>query len=232
MSEGYILLEGLPANHKFLINKEEWVVEDDGSVMLSQSLFQAEKINPIVAFEEELTELLTDIQRMKLYNLWGTGSAIKKSATVNILNGDRELAKKTISIGESHGILTIGHNFTWKVIEKVVKERMVLTAKALKDRLYNTEQKTGQEHLEEVLRKSREEDHLAAYVRESIGESTGEETTHDPEIDGSIKESMEKKQQAASSTMKEQASHSRKIVHSPKKKSPLSKPLVSTPKRM
>lgn len=193
-------------------------VDEVGSFFILPSQY-AVKDNPIGVFERRLDVLLDQMQQQAVYTTMGYGSSIILTTITNTLKGDRELAKQVLKMGEECGILSRGHNCSWKVNQKMMKERMVALANILsKQNDSGTIAMTGDE----------EARHLRIQYKRPEGlvnrEEGYEETIHDPDKDKSVKSTIEKPQQEPQNT---EESFS---VAPLKSKSPLSKPLVQRKK--
>lgn len=226
--EEYIIITDLVAGQKLYINKKEYEADDNGCVFLSESMLKGERGSPMEQYETKLNELLNDLQKMNFYRICGRSSGVILSSVVNALEGDRVLARKVLALGEGCGVLIRGHNYTWKVSSKIMKERMIM----LEDRIGKLigtvrEEQTGDEYRQSVL-----DAHKNQTNEEENEEAT--ETTEEVvkevlpiSVDTRVNETLKQYK----STLPALAETKKpKRGQTPTKKTPLGKPLVQTRK--
>jgi hypothetical protein len=105
-----------------IVDVETSKVTGNTILMITMNTFGRDKtLLPVQRFEEELE--ITEEQRIKLYNLWGTTKAILVKDMMSILGMGRDSVQHIIALACHYGLLTRGHNSTWKVINSVMQSR-------------------------------------------------------------------------------------------------------------
>jgi len=109
-------------------------IDSAGNVeeITEEMLNEKEKL-PVVLFEHDLEHklLLTEEQRIALYDYWGVTPAIMSSRTANAVKIDIRVAKAVIALAEGYKLLLSGWNSTWKIRDTVIKDRWSGIAKTM-----------------------------------------------------------------------------------------------------
>jgi hypothetical protein len=181
MGEQYVNFE-IESLESIKINGKVFIIPEDGVLSLSESSLFATKETPMNAFENELTEKLTDAEQISLLKNMGNSNTIMISTITSIVGGDREKAKEILNLGVKHGVLCRGHNSTWKVTEKMFKERMISKAKLLQEFIVVGKSKpvSDIDHVKQSLQSIK--------AAKNEGE---EEVAYDPEVEGNVKENKQ-----------------------------------------
>ena len=128
-----------------------------GDILL-ESLVKKKQKYPIELFEESLD--ITDQQRIRLYEYWGSTKVILIKNTATVLEISKREATSIIDLAFKYHLLTQGHNSTWKVIDNTVQERWIIQSNMLKKGEkplnYNMPQ-TPQESLDKLAKMSTSE---------------------------------------------------------------------------
>jgi hypothetical protein len=105
--------------------------DEAGIYIIDEGMLKAKAKEPIDMFEEDLLEILTVEQEIKLYKYWGNrlNRTVMIGRTANNIGIDKPLTKKIIGMAESYGLLVSGWNSTWRVPLDIVKERWIDKAK-------------------------------------------------------------------------------------------------------
>jgi hypothetical protein len=85
---------------------------------------------PVELFERELN--VTEKQRIELYEDWGHTKAIMIKDVALRLAIERDEAIKIVNLACTYGLLTRGHNNTWKVVSDVIQARWIEEGKRLR----------------------------------------------------------------------------------------------------
>jgi hypothetical protein len=104
-------------------------VDEAGSVVINKEMLKAPIRTPEKMFEEELVNLLTVEQEIKLYKCWGMALSITIGHTSDRVGIDKRLAKQIIMLAEEYNLLYKGNNYSWKLTNKDIKGRWLDIAK-------------------------------------------------------------------------------------------------------
>lgn len=107
-------------------------VNEEGEVVLEVSMFKQVNLGALKGFIEKLSEILSKDQIQTMFQLWGNSNAIKISIVTASLDGDRLLAKRILQLGVDRGVLAVGTNSTWKVVNKEEQKTMKEHAERMK----------------------------------------------------------------------------------------------------
>lgn len=218
--EEYINITDLMAGQKLYINRKEYTADENGSILLSESMLKGEKGSPMEQFEGKLNEVLTDLQKMNLYRMWGRSSAIILSSVINALDGEKTLARKVLALGESCGVLVRGHNYTYKVSTKIMKERMLVLEERLSRALDLSQiEQTGDEYRQSVLNEFTKKNKVVEEEEVIVSEENEENIVSTMNVHETLK-------QYKSSRPIPITTKTRKTVQSPTKKTQLGKALA------
>lgn len=99
-------------------------IDSEGAGVLSIEIFKSINVGALKGFIAELKDHLAPDQVQAILQLWGNSNAIKLSIVSDLLGGDRLLAKTILRLGISRGVLAIGVNSTWKVVNKEEQKTM------------------------------------------------------------------------------------------------------------
>jgi hypothetical protein len=177
MSEQYLTIEKLYPNQEIRLNSVLHKADDEGAIFLSESMIFPSEFG-YNDFEQVIAAKINDKLQIKLYTLWGSSGYILLNSTVYVLDNNKELAKEVLGIGIQCGVLSRGHNSNYKVNTKIMKERMLIVAKHISERINITEKElTETEHRKQVL---------SEYERPAIKE----EIIHNPDKDESVKSTL------------------------------------------
>ena len=103
---------------------EQITVDNEGAGILSIEMFKSINVGALKGFIAELKEHLAPDQVQAILQLWGNSNAIRLSIVTDLLGGDRLLAKTILRLGINRGVLAIGVNSTWKVVNKEEQKTM------------------------------------------------------------------------------------------------------------
>jgi hypothetical protein len=119
-------------------------------------------------FDEKIRKIITKEQSIKLYKAWGKALSIMLGRTADTLQVDKRTAKEVIKLAQECDLLYEGNNYSWKLIDKEIRSRLLDLAKTLEDSLENRSQNDGVPTLQDTLDKHKkiQEEWLANYTTE------------------------------------------------------------------
>jgi hypothetical protein len=111
---------------------QQIAIDSEGAVVLELIMFKQVHLGALKGFIDTLQEILSKDQIQNMLQLWGNSNAIKISIVTASLGGDRLLAKQVLQIGVDRGVLAVGVNSTWKVVNKEEQKTMKEHAERMK----------------------------------------------------------------------------------------------------
>lgn len=122
-----------PNEKVFVMELQRFVVaNEEGLVKLNMTELTTvveNKANTIQRFEQELQTLLSEDQQYALFEYLGGANTLTNTALAARLDMSKEDAKQLIQLALRCGVLVQGWNNSWKIINKVVKDRFTERAR-------------------------------------------------------------------------------------------------------
>ena len=121
-----IILEKLLPNQKIIVDDEEVQVSESGIYQIdTDDIANKRKVNPIMSYNNKLSDILSTEERTKLYTHMGNSSSIMIYDTAEVIGKDPKTTKDILMWGVGGGVLCRGTNSVWKVVSKEYKEFML-----------------------------------------------------------------------------------------------------------
>lgn len=157
-----------PEQKIFAVEKQVFLTaNEEGLVRLDVTNLTVELPKSVISFEKEVQSLLTEDQQYALFEFLGKSKGTTITGLAMAVGITKEEAKYILQLGIKNGVLVTGWNSTWKVYDKIVRERLL---DRVKSRFLQEKQSMLPDTLEEQLDQLRKKGLLSPKV-EGEGEA-------------------------------------------------------------
>jgi len=166
--EKYITIVVDPNQKVFAVEKQTFLVaNEEGLVRLNIEELTVILPYSIISFEKEIQTLLTEDQQYNLFEFLGKSKGVTITALAGAIDITKEEAKYILKLAIKNKVMVMGWNNTWKVYDKVVKERLLDKAK---NRFLEEKRSILPETTEEQIAELRRKGLLGSETEGEVGE--------------------------------------------------------------